>query len=179
MPIQFDQIRLSKIDAARRQLRVGIRLFFDGGDPVAIHTLIGAASMVISDLAEHQNPIDSWDRVAQKANELKPGEYFHIMRAPQNFIKHAKKDPDAELDFNPAETLDLAFSAAMNLFEFGPLRSNEFIFLMWFLACRAPKEVQDAKVFQNAFELFGDLRNLPCEEQVSIGKDFLDENFEN
>ena len=45
-------IRLNKIDAARRQLKVAIRLLFDDEDPVAVHTLVGAASVIITDLVE-------------------------------------------------------------------------------------------------------------------------------
>lgn len=51
-----DPFQITKLDAARRQLRAAVRLLFDGGDPVAVHTLVGAASVIISDLVEQQHP---------------------------------------------------------------------------------------------------------------------------
>lgn len=43
-------------------------MLFDGGDPVAAHTLVGAASVIISDLVEKHHPDQSWDKFAQEAN---------------------------------------------------------------------------------------------------------------
>jgi hypothetical protein len=37
------ELHISKLDAAKRQLEVAIRLYFAWGDPVAIHTLAAAA----------------------------------------------------------------------------------------------------------------------------------------
>jgi hypothetical protein len=37
------KLKISKLDAAKRQLEVAIRLYFYFGDPVAIHTLTAAA----------------------------------------------------------------------------------------------------------------------------------------
>ena len=84
-----DCFQLTKLDAARRQLRVAIRLLFDGVDPIAVHTLVGAASIIISNLTDQQHPENSWDRFIQKANNISASEYFQIMRKPQNFLKHA------------------------------------------------------------------------------------------
>jgi hypothetical protein len=44
MPLTTDtKIVVTKLDAARRQLKTAIRHGFEDGDPVAIHTLIAAA----------------------------------------------------------------------------------------------------------------------------------------
>lgn len=44
-------MHISKLEAARRQLEAAIRLFFLNGDPVAIHTLTGAARGLLGDLS--------------------------------------------------------------------------------------------------------------------------------
>src|SRR5262245_42997551 len=41
--------RVSKLDAARRQIRTAIRLFFEDGDTVSIHTLTSAAEELLRD----------------------------------------------------------------------------------------------------------------------------------
>jgi hypothetical protein len=43
-------LTISKLDAAKRQLETVIRLYFSNGDPVAIHTLTGAAHTVVRDI---------------------------------------------------------------------------------------------------------------------------------
>jgi hypothetical protein len=45
------KIVVTKLDAARRQLKTAIKLWFEDGDPVAIHTLIVAAYEIIDILA--------------------------------------------------------------------------------------------------------------------------------
>ncbi len=104
-------LRVGKLDAANRQLDCAIQLLFSGGDPVCIHTLAGAASILFSDLIEHHASQKSWDRAAQKSNRLSPKEYFGIIRKPQNFLKHAKDDPAAIFNFDSEELFFALFSA--------------------------------------------------------------------
>lgn len=44
------KLKISKLDAAKRQLETAIRLYFNSADPVSIHTLACAAHSIISDL---------------------------------------------------------------------------------------------------------------------------------
>ena len=48
------KIKVNKLEAARRQIGTAIELWFSGGDPISIHTLIGAASQILCDLLKHQ-----------------------------------------------------------------------------------------------------------------------------
>jgi hypothetical protein len=41
------EFKVSKLDAAKRQLETVIRLYFSNGDPVSIHTLTAAAYNVL------------------------------------------------------------------------------------------------------------------------------------
>src|SRR5882762_929218 len=116
-----EHIHISKLQAVQRQLDVAIRLLFDDGDPVAVHTLVGAASVIITDLVEKHHPDKSWDKFAQEANKISPSEYFRVMRKLQNFLKHARNDYSATFDFDPKDTESLAFWAVMNLGSFGTL----------------------------------------------------------
>ena len=103
---------VTKLDAARRQLREAVLLFFERRDPIAIHALAAGALQVLSDVAKAKGD----------AGLLKSGEYiregyqkqwFQSLSEAQNFFKHADKDPDAVLDFKPAVTPFFLLDAAL------------------------------------------------------------------
>ena len=111
---KVDVLQVGKLDAANRQLDCAIDLFFSGGDPVCVHSLAGAASMLLSDLIETRDPGESWDRMAQADNDLSPSEYFEIVRNAQNFLKHAKHDSNAVLRLNERDTEGMIMIAVLN-----------------------------------------------------------------
>jgi hypothetical protein len=172
-----ERIQISKLDAARRQVDVAIRLLFDGVDPVAVHTLIGAASVIITDLVEKHHPENSWDRYAQEANKITASEYFQVMRKPQNFLKHARDDADATLDFDPKDTESVAFWAVMNLGNFGELSMEASVLQLWYLACHAPTLDPNLRPYARALEIFGDLRNKARAERLAVAKRVLAEQL--
>lgn len=172
-----ETIHLNKIDTARRQLRMAIRLLFDDEDPVAVHTLVGAASVIISDLVVKHHPDKSWDKFAQEANKITPGEYFQIMRKPQNFLKHAREDHAATFDFDPKDTESVAFWAVMNLGNFGTLAMEESVLQLWYLACHAPTLNPNVEPYNRVLEVFGDLRQTPRAARLAAAKRVLAEQL--
>lgn len=127
-------LQIGKLEAANRQLNFAVRLFFSCGDPVCVHTLAGAASILLADLVEHHAPSKSWDRNVQAANELSASNYFNILRNAQNFLKHARIDPKAILDFNEVETEELLILAIMNSGELQDLSVEQSVYQLWYLA---------------------------------------------
>ena len=120
---------VTKLDAARRQLRFAIRAMFDEEDPLAVHTLVGAASTIASNLVDAEK---SWDKMAQESNGLKPGEYFKIMREAQSFLKDAENDSNEVYEFDPEHTDALAFWTVMNLSEMCELSLEESVLQWWY-----------------------------------------------
>ena len=49
------KVRVTKLDAAKKQLETAIMLYFHDGDPVSIHTLCCAAYSVIHTLNKKRN----------------------------------------------------------------------------------------------------------------------------
>jgi len=172
-----EHIHISKLQAAQRQLDAAIRLLFDDGDPVAVHTLVGAASVIITDLIEKHHPDKSWDKFAQEANKITASEYFQVMRKPQNFLKHARNDAEATLDFDPKDTESVAFWAVMNLGNFGPLSMEASVLQLWYLACHAPTLDPNTEPYNRALEAFGDLRNKPRAQRLAVAKRVLAEQL--
>jgi hypothetical protein len=102
-------IRLTKIEVARRQFHAAIEMWFADGDPVAIHTLTSAAHEIVAALCRKKGIPDHLFDSDLVRPELR-GKWNAAMRAPQNFFKHADKDPNDEIDFAPsANDLRLMF----------------------------------------------------------------------
>jgi hypothetical protein len=99
-------MKITKLDAARRQLDSAISLYFDEGDEIATHSLVGAAHILIADLfsaGKQESLIHQYIRPDKRAV------FERAIRRPQNFMKHADNDPDDVLDFDPHGTELLLF----------------------------------------------------------------------
>ena len=89
--VLLNEIRITKIQAAQRQIDFGIRMLFRNEDPVAIHTVVMAGFRVLRDLTKRRGlkePIESI---------LKPGkekEFWGGISNFSNFCKHADRDPN-------------------------------------------------------------------------------------
>jgi hypothetical protein len=97
---------VTKIEAAERQLRVAIRLFFERKDMIAVHTLATAAQQIFVDLGKPLGINSIFDN--EKLKQMRG-----IFRASQNFLKHADSDPEAKLPFFPDATKFHLFDAAV------------------------------------------------------------------
>jgi hypothetical protein len=166
-------ISVTKFEAARRQLNVAIRLMFEGIDPIAIHTLIGAASVLLGDLAGHHHPSGRWETLAQQANNLTEKTYFRIARYAQNFLKHADSDVDSILEFDPIDTDALAFGAVMNVQLFDLLTVEESVLQLWYFACHYPSGDGPDELFSKAVGIFGDLRNCNRDTRLRRAQDVM------
>ena len=96
---------IGKLDAARRQLSTAIREWFCGGDSVVIHTLACAAYEIIHDLSLQRNP-NRHDLLfdADYIKDEHRKEWKDLLRKPANFFKHADRDGDAVIEFNPRQS---------------------------------------------------------------------------
>ena len=82
-------LRLSKIDAARRQIESAIWLWFLDADIVSVHTLTAAAHRILTDLAEQRgvNPLPFTKAYLPTRHEKEASRRF---RDAEAFFKHAK-----------------------------------------------------------------------------------------
>lgn len=97
---QQKRFKVSKLDAAKRQLECAISLYFNEKDPVSIHTLTCAAYNVLRTL----NGSRVWMTQDNLHEHIVPGKEKlarELFRKPENFFKHADRDPEEILDFNP------------------------------------------------------------------------------
>lgn len=90
--------RITKIDAAQRQLCTAIRLFFEERDDISIFALASAAQELLRDLLKTRGQ----GSVVMDSAMIRPGrkkEFRDAMKRPKNFLKHADWDPDGVLEF--------------------------------------------------------------------------------
>jgi hypothetical protein len=81
-------------------MEVAIELWFQHGDPVAIHTLTAAARRIVLDLCVHRKlPLGLFDTTFVKSGLEK--EYKRQLRKAETFFKHANDDPNDKLSFDP------------------------------------------------------------------------------
>jgi hypothetical protein len=101
------KLEISKLEAAKRQLVTAVRLYFDYGDEVSIHTLAAASRNILVNLCEHRrvaHPI-SLDSLLQDFVMPVHHKAFRVKyREGENFLKHADRDPNEVLSFNPELT---------------------------------------------------------------------------
>ena len=124
--------KVNKIDAAARQLREAILLFFERRDPIAIHTLAAASHQILIDLASDSGLIG-----ILKNNPLvrpeKEKEWIALVNKSQNFFKHAPRDSKSVLEFRPSITLFFILDA-VQIYEqvTGHKTHEQLVFWTWF-----------------------------------------------
>jgi hypothetical protein len=96
-------LKISKLDAARRQIETAVVLYFNERDPVSIHTLTAAAYNVLLSLGDGEVPMMK-NSLKNHVKEGKIKNAIALINKAENFFKHADRDPDDILDFDPKYT---------------------------------------------------------------------------
>jgi hypothetical protein len=126
-------ITISKLDAAERQINTAVRLYFNDGDPVSIHTLSAAAFEILKDLDKKGPKTGTFYELVDQY--VRPEERDTVMKTvkqAQNFFKHADQDPDATLDFILAEPEMFLLAACDKFRELsGTITAEIATFLTW------------------------------------------------
>lgn len=141
---EYSTIKISKLDAARRQLQTAIELWAKDGDPISIHSLVYAAHQIVHDLKHSPERKDKGCPMFLDNPYIKPemkGEFIGIVKRDANFFKHSdnrhkkgkKETALTEIDFAPkinelfiAVTINGLKSLVDNLTEY------EIAFFSWY-----------------------------------------------
>lgn len=111
------EIKLTKLEVARRQLETSIILFFSDGDEVSIHALSSSANDILKDLGKFYNKKTIHNDIFNIIKKEKRNEIFKIINKPKNYFKHANIKPDEELTFNPSSNEYFIFIAIQSYSE--------------------------------------------------------------
>lgn len=163
-------ITVSKLDVAKRQLKTATLLWFMDEDPVSVHTLISAAHEITHTLFRRKG----LSGLLFDSPVVKPefqGEIAKRLKAAATFFKHAQKDPDATLNFNPDINRLLIITVAIGLSRMGEnLDDIHWAFSAW-VSIHHPNLVTDDR-FTQAFNV-GQLDQLRGLEKSEFLKSFL------
>jgi hypothetical protein len=138
------EVRISKLEAAHRQLRTAITLWFRDCDSVSIHALAFAAYEIFHTVSKKRDPfrrdllLDSdWIKDEHKRD------WERLIKKEVVFFKHADRDPEAVLDFDPqlSEWFILYAIAARQLC--GQSQSDEESSFMWWFQIHRPDLLTD------------------------------------
>jgi hypothetical protein len=135
----YETIRISKLEAARRQLRTAITLWFTGGDPVAIHTLAFAAYEILHAISEKRDP-NRVDLIFDSAwiKDEHRRDWNQVIRKDANFFKHADRDGDSVIEFKPQSSDIFMLFASLARELCGETASNEERIFGWWLRLNRP-----------------------------------------
>ena len=157
------KIRVSKLDAARRQLLTAIRLYFNLGDIVSTHTLAAAAFKITQNICDSSpnmsNSVTDWIERRFKSEARKI--FWRKLHKTATFFKHADRDPDAIHEFYPEEAENMLFFAAYQYLQLTEEWSAEIrLFMTWYMllhpkAFNTPSEISGLNT-----EYFGTDRNM-------------------
>jgi hypothetical protein len=96
-------VSITKLEAAFRQLRAAILLYFSNGDEVAIHTLAYASHEILAQLAKAKGIRAGLDgeSVQMLGKSITAREARAFLGLSAGFFKHAGRDADAVHMFQP------------------------------------------------------------------------------
>jgi hypothetical protein len=112
-------------------------MYFHDSDPVSIHTLASAAYNIIRDVNSKRGgpPMLVKDQFVEYIKPEYQKTFRDKMNEAENFFKHADRDHDATLDFNPDQTEILILDAIAQYYrltgEYPPLYR---IYQSWYMA---------------------------------------------
>jgi len=137
-------LKVSKLDAGRRQLRTAITLWFTDGDPVSVHALAFAAYEIFHFVSKKRDPYRRYllldtDWIKDEFRR----DWEKLIKKNVNFFKHADRDPDdiAELDVDMNEFF-IAY-AIMGRQICGESQSQEESDFMWWYSINRPDRLTD------------------------------------
>lgn len=158
---------LNKFDVAERQLNQAIRLFFEGGDSVSIHTLAEAASQILYDLKPHYGTTSMFRDSDWIKDEFRKEWIAYLIKA-RNFFKHANKDPLAVLEFK--EKLNL-FSIIDSLSMYTQIKKawtpESMAFMSWFSLNHPRYLKKDGQFGQKIEEFRRNMMAMPSNDLAS------------
>jgi hypothetical protein len=150
--------KVTKLDAARRQIDESIRMFFECRDTIATHMVASAAAQILSDLGK--GGFQGWTR---NPSIVKPGrwkEWRAAITKFERFFKHAETDAGDICDFHPESTpFSIIESVEMLRVMTGKFSWEGMIFSIWF-SMKYPEVLQESE-FKKAITEKAAI--LPCD----------------
>src|SRR5262245_5776372 len=130
--MDFKVCEITKLDAAGRQLHQAIRLFFERGDMLAVHTLAGAAFQLFADVGKLSGIVSRY-RSEDLIRRERMREWIGALNRTQNFLKHADKDAHQVFKYVEEGTVLFLYEVIELAQRVSPVTGGERLaFQLWF-----------------------------------------------
>lgn len=168
---------VTKRQAAKSQLNAAVRLRFACEEPLVVHTLAVNAANLYSDLIEKTTSVESWRQNMRMDHGMSEAEIRSVLHRAWNFFKHADRDPNDSLEFEPDETDYVIFYSTLECGELEPTSTEMQVFQLWFLATERFNLGSDNEIQRAAESLFPGLAGLDRSTQLEQGRKFLEQQL--
>lgn len=167
-------IDLSKSQAAGRILDAAIRLFFAGGDAVAVHALAASSANLFSELAMTGESGGAWrDRLRDDSSPAARAMKETLNRA-WNLFRHLPQGGGETLRFDAMESEVLIFFAVLECGDHQPTSCCMEVFQLWYIAAYPERFPRSVPEFDEAMKTFSGLGSLPPALRVRRGRAVLE-----
>jgi hypothetical protein len=170
------EIRVSKVEVARRQIELSIRLLFQNEDPIGIHSLAAAGFRILRDLGSVKTDSEINQYLKHIIKPGMEGKFWQSFNRAANFFKHAERDPDDMLENVQEEVNDvLILFACLYYRDIGYEWTAEMLtFVAWYIVLNPEvlSYFQDDPVMKQMLESpeLSVLRDKSRHEQLAEGK---------
>ena len=174
-------ITVTKLDAARREIKTAIRLWFADEDPVAIHLLAYSSHEIVHRLYRDRGHSDLlFD--AKNIKEQYRDRFSIALKKAANFFKHAKQGkedkPDATIEFDPKLNEIFLYLSVYGLRKMGEPPTFEDFALYAYIATQNPGWIPEAALKKHfddkSLKAFLGLKGVPKKEFFQALKDGVD-----
>ncbi len=156
-------VTINKFDAMQRQLDTAIEMWFSDRDPVAIHTLLLASHEILHTLFRKKGLRHFLFDSAAIRKDMRQ-EWTNQIRKCYNFLKHAQRDHDSSIVFNPSLNEFVIIHSIQGLKDMKiPLTFFHEAFSQWFLINRTEFLPDGLRHSVEIIDI-SDLRALPKQE---------------
>jgi hypothetical protein len=169
-------MNLSKPQAAARILDAAIRLFFAGGDAVAVHALAASSANLFSELAMSGESGGAWrERLRDDSSPAARAMKDTLNRA-WNLFRHSQGGSDETLHFDPMESEYLIFFAVLECGDHQATSCCMEVFQLWYIAAHPERFPRSVPEFDEAMKTFSGLASLPPLLRIRRGRAVLEKS---
>lgn len=128
--------RLTKLEAAKRQIQTAIDLYFVHGDLISVMTLSGAAEELCGNILARDSKKNilkiMWEEAAKRGLDLTERDLYNRASAMRNALKHAKDPAEDVFMFDDEAAVLMLVRAVINYQLTGHELSDEMEkFVVW------------------------------------------------
>jgi hypothetical protein len=165
-----ETMKVTEIEAATRQLRTAIWLYFEDRDPVSVHTLAMAALELVSRECKRQGHNDLRNDFVSRIRSERRKEIVGRLHEVRNFFKHGSDSPDVEFD---DERNFMALIWATDCLRLLGVDLPEARLFGGWVSVVEPDLILSPPPNDEIARIFGDISSKPRADQKRIGRDAL------